>query len=91
MQALAGAYKQRMYFDFRLSQAHMGRDGALRAEQLASLLVSPALEAWATALDATTPPPQRWASWDFLLSDMVQRGEQVELVTALSFLRKLFL
>ena len=62
-QALAGRYKQSLYFAFRLSRQHYGEAGERRATVLEPLLVDGALERFASELHALVLPQQRWQGW----------------------------
>lgn len=77
LQALAAAHPQRLFFPFRLSCGHLGADGQRRAAALAPLLSSPLLEAFASALNDTTYPAQRWDGWAQQLLRLLQDHEQV--------------
>ena len=76
-QALAAAHPQRLFFPFRLSCGHLGADGQRRAEALSPLLSSPLLEAFASALNDTTYPGQRWDGWAQQLLRLLQDHKQV--------------
>ena len=76
-QALAKEYKQRLYFPFSLSRQHYNVEGSARAAELAPLLHSPLLDAWAAALNDMTYPAQRWQAWVSQLDRLLSSGNKV--------------
>jgi hypothetical protein len=77
VQALAKEYKQRLYFPFSLSRQHYNIEGSARAAELAPLLHSPVLDAWAAALNDMTYPAQRWQAWVNQLDRLLHNGSKV--------------
>ena len=75
-QALAGRYKQSLYFAFRLSRQHYGDAGERRAAELEPLLVDGALERFASEVHALTLPQQRWQGWQNALEALIVAHDQ---------------
>lgn len=80
-QALAAAHPQRLFFPFRLSCGHLREDGQRRAAALSPLLFSPLLDTFASALNDTTYPGQRWDGWAQQLLRLLQDHKQVRAAT----------
>lgn len=77
LKALAKGYKQRLYFASNLSRQHYTKEGESRAAELSPLLQSPVLDMWATALNDTTYPAQRWQAWVSQLDRLLSNSKKV--------------
>ncbi|KAK9839902.1 hypothetical protein WJX74_000152 [Apatococcus lobatus] len=78
LKAIAGSYKQALYFPFRLSQEHWGTVGRENGKALGPLLQSEVMQQWATALGDIVFPLQRWQGWMEKLGALMAESRQAE-------------
>ena len=77
MQAMAGSYKQALYFPFLLSQEHWGDVGRENGQALEPTLRSEVMRQWTTALSDMIFPLQRWQGWTAKLAALLTDMHQV--------------
>ena len=70
-------HQQRLYFPYHLSRDHWGSAGLERGACLESLLQSPLMAAFTTALSDTTYPFLRLESWLTPLMQLLSSDDRV--------------
>lgn len=83
LQAMAGSYKQALYFPFMLSQEHWGNVGRENGKGLEPILQSEVMRRWTTALSDMIFPLQRWQGWMAKLAALLTDKHQVQHYPAL--------